>query len=116
MEWKTIQIGWVLMKKYWKKGYREDGRGLKQVSHKKPFKKLFLGVSRLGELRGSVAKIFASREQVAKIFASREWVVSKPRMSRQKLLDELATGVSRLASRQLSREKHWHLFFNTEHG
>ena len=52
--------------------FREDGRGLKQVSHKKPFKKLFLGVSRLGESRGSVAKIFASRE----------WVVSKPRVAR----------------------------------
>ena len=63
MEWKTIQIGWVLMKKYWKRGFREDVRGLKQVSHKKPFKKPFLGVSRLGESRGSVAKIFMSREQ-----------------------------------------------------
>ena len=62
MEWKTIQIGWVLMQKYWKRGFREDERGLKQVSHKKPFKKLFLGVSRLGESRGSAAKIFASRE------------------------------------------------------
>ena len=88
-----------------KKGFREDERGLKQVSHKKPFKKLFLGVSRLGKSRGSVAKIFASRE----------WVASKPRVSRQKLLDELATGVSRLASRQLSREKFWHLFFKSEH-
>ena len=72
MEWKTIQIGWVLMKIYWKRGFREDGRGLKQVSHKKPFKKLFLGVSRLGESRGTVAKIFASRE----------WVASKPRVAR----------------------------------
>ena len=45
-----------------KEGFREDGKGLKQVSHKKPFKKLFLGVSRLGESRGSVTKIFASRE------------------------------------------------------
>ena len=45
-----------------KEGFREDGRGLKQVSYKKPFKKLFLGISRLGESRGSVAKIFASRE------------------------------------------------------
>ena len=65
MEWKTIQIGWVLMKKYWKRGFREDGRGLKQVSHKKPFKKLFLGVSQLGESRGLVVKIFMSREQAA---------------------------------------------------
>ena len=102
-----------------KEEFREDERSLKQVSHKKPFKKLFLGDSRLGESGGSVAKIFASRE----------WVASKPRVasfsrenfresrvSRQKLLDELATGVSRLASRQLSREKLWHLFFNTEHG
>ena len=56
-----------------KEGFREDGRGLKQVSHKRPFKKLFLGVSRLGESRGSVAKIFASREfQSRKFFASRE--------------------------------------------
>ena len=45
-----------------KEEFREDGRGLKQVSHKKPFKKLFLGDSRLGESRGLVAKIFASRE------------------------------------------------------
>ena len=37
--------------KYWKRGLREDGRGLKQISHKKPFKKLFLGISWLGELR-----------------------------------------------------------------
>ena len=35
MEWKTIQIDWVLMKKYWKRDLREDGRGLKQVSHEK---------------------------------------------------------------------------------
>ena len=35
MEWKTIQIDWVLMEKYWKRGFREDGRGLKQVSHEK---------------------------------------------------------------------------------
>ena len=27
--------------------FREDGRGLKQVFHEKPFKKLFLGVSRV---------------------------------------------------------------------
>ena len=57
--------------KYWKRGFREDGRGLKQVSHKKPFKKLFLGDSRLGKSRGSVAKIFTSRE----------WVASKPRVA-----------------------------------
>ena len=49
MEWKTIQIDWVLMEKYWKRGLREDWRGLKQISHEKPFKKLFLGVLRLGE-------------------------------------------------------------------
>ena len=51
MEWKTIQIDWVLMKKYWKRGLEEDVRGLKQFSHEKLFKKLFLGVSRLGESR-----------------------------------------------------------------
>ena len=43
-------------------GLREDERDLKQVSHKKPFKKLFQDVLRLDESRGSVAKIFASRE------------------------------------------------------
>ena len=32
---KIIQIDWVLMKKYWKMGLKEDGRGLKQVSHEK---------------------------------------------------------------------------------
>ena len=32
-----------------KEEFREDERSLKQVSHKKPFKKLFLGVSRLDE-------------------------------------------------------------------
>ena len=47
---------------------REDGRGLKQVSHKKPFKKLFQDVLRLDESQGSVAKIFASHEWVAKAF------------------------------------------------
>ena len=109
------------MKKYWKRGFREDGRGLKQVSHKKPFKKPFLGVSRLGESQKFSRVASESRESrksrgsVAKIFASREWVASKPRVSRQKLLYELATGVSWLVSRQLSREKHWHLFFKTEH-
>ena len=46
-------LGFVV--KILKEGFREDGRGLKQVSHKKPFKKLFLGDSRLGESRGSVA-------------------------------------------------------------
>ena len=54
--------------------FREDGRGLKQVFHEKPFKKLFLGVSRVAS---------ESRE----------------------LLDELATRVSQLVSRKLSREK-----------
>ena len=49
MEWKTIQIDWVLMEKYWKKGLREDVRGLKQVSHEKPSKKLFMGISWLSE-------------------------------------------------------------------
>ena len=68
-----------------------ERRGLKQVSHKKPFKKLFLDVSRLGESRGLVAKIFASREQAAN--------------ESPKFLDELTTGVSRMASLQLSREK-----------
>ena len=47
MEWQTIQIGWVLMKQNWKRGFREDVRGLKQVSHEKPFKMLFLGDSQL---------------------------------------------------------------------
>ena len=46
-------------------GLRENGRGLKQVFHKKPFKKLFLGISRLGKSPDSVAKIFASCEWVA---------------------------------------------------
>ena len=53
---------------------REDGRGLKQVSHKKPFKKLFQDVLRLDESQGSVAKIFASHEWVAKAFGwTRDW-------------------------------------------
>ena len=68
-------------------GLREDERDLKQVSHKKPFKKLFQDVLRLDESRGSVAKILR--------------VVSEL----PKLLDELVTGVSQLASHQLSREK-----------
>ena len=59
MEWKTIQIDWVLMWKYWKRGFREDERGLKQVSHEKPFKKLFLGVSRRGKLRDESWKQFS---------------------------------------------------------
>ena len=53
-----IHIKWskiFLIKKYWKRGFREDERGLKQVSHKKAIKKLFLGDSRLGESRVSVA-------------------------------------------------------------
>ena len=41
-------------------GLREDERDLKQVSHKKPFKKLFQDVLRLDESRGSVAKIFTT--------------------------------------------------------
>ena len=42
--------------------------GLKQVSHKKPFKMLSLGISRPGKSLGSVAKIFTSCEWVAKTF------------------------------------------------
>ena len=58
-------------------GLREDGRGLKQISHEKLFKKLFLGDLQLGE----------SRDES------------------RKLLDEFATGFSRLVSCELSREK-----------
>ena len=80
-----------------KEGFKRGWESLKQVSHKKLYKKLILGVSRLGEPRGSVTKIFLSREQaVSREVQSRKFsrVASKPRVSRQKLLDELATGES----------------------
>ena len=66
-----------------KRGLRKDGRGLKQVSHEKPFKKLFLSISRLSKL-----------QKFSRV-ASESW----------KLLDELATRVSRLVSREVSCEK-----------
>ena len=90
MEWKTIQIDWVFMEKYWKRGLREDGRGLKQISHEKPFKKLFLGVSWLSELRSELWNFL--------------WVTSESRDESRKLLDELATCITQLASCEMSRE------------
>ena len=65
MEWKTIQIDWVLMEKYWKRGLREDVRGLKQVSHEKPSKKLFMGISWLASRE-------MSREKFRELQVSRE--------------------------------------------
>ena len=74
-------------------GFRENERGLKQVSHEKLFKKLFLRISQLDE----------------------SWKFSRVASELQKFLDEFVTRVSRLASREVSREKLWHLFFNIEH-
>ena len=110
MEWKTIQIGWVLMKKYWKRGFREDVRGLKQVSHKKKKKKTLKShfwafrdwASRKVQSRkfSRVASEWRasceSRVSVAKIFASREKVASES----PKLLDELVTSESPVESRK----------------
>ena len=74
-----------------KRNFREDERGLKQVSHKKLFKKLFLGVSRLGKSRDKSWKQFSSNFLSLFHYLSAHSRVSRePRCQRTKKCEENA--------------------------
>ena len=69
MKCKTLEISWVLMLKHYDRGLGEDGRGLKQMFHEMPFKKLIWEFSQEADLRNylrNFSRVCLTRELLAK--------------------------------------------------
>ena len=70
MEWKTLEFSWGLMYKHENRGLGEDGRSLKQMSHKIPLKKLiwkFLQEAYLRNYSQNFSWVSLTRKTVAKL-------------------------------------------------